>query len=113
MKKFVHVFLFFSLTVTTAQNNYPYWQQHVNYTMDIDMDVQQYTYSGTQILVYTNNSPDVLDRVFYHMYFNAFQPGSEMDAKLITVPDPDRRMVVKTGLLERLGVKSKIAELTA
>lgn len=111
MKKFVHVFLFFSLTVTTAQNNYPYWQQHVNYTMDIDMDVQQYTYSGTQILVYTNNSPDVLDRVFYHMYFNAFQPGSEMDAKLITVPDPDRRMVVKTGLLGSLGVKSRIAEL--
>tara|TARA_R110002050_G_scaffold43672_6_gene104504 strand:- start:9876 stop:11729 length:1854 start_codon:yes stop_codon:yes gene_type:complete len=69
-----------------------YWQQHVDYTMTIDMDVKTYRYKGSQKLVYTNNSPDVLNRVYYHLYFNAFQPGSEMDVRSRTIADPDRRV---------------------
>ncbi|MFK7750857.1 MAG: M1 family metallopeptidase [Kordia sp.] len=69
-----------------------YWQQKVNYEMEIDMDVDTYQYTGTQKLVYTNNSPDVLNKVYYHLYFNAFQPGSEMDVRSRTIADPDRRV---------------------
>ena len=69
-----------------------YWQQHVDYTMAIDMDVKTYQYNGTQRLVYTNNSPDVLNRVYYHLFFNAFQPGSEMDVHSLTIADPDPRV---------------------
>ncbi|MBU2938001.1 M1 family metallopeptidase [Lacinutrix sp. C3R15] len=82
-------------TPTTPVNtvsNSTYWQQHVDYNMDIDMDVNKYQYQGTQNLVYTNNSPDVLTRVYYHLFFNAFQPGSEMDVRSRTIPDPDRRV---------------------
>ena len=75
-----------------AENNPGYWQQQVDYTMDIDMDVNNYQYKGTQKLVYTNNSPDDLDRVFYHLYFNAFQPGSQMDMRSLNISDPDRRV---------------------
>ncbi|WP_282053950.1 M1 family metallopeptidase [Maribacter luteus] len=76
-----------------AQNNTPYWQQHVDYTMKVDMDVKNYQYKGTQKLVYTNNSPEELSRVYYHLYFNAFQPGSEMDIRLQNIEDPDGRMM--------------------
>ena len=76
-----------------AQNNTPYWQQHVDYTMKVDMDVKNYQYKGTQKLVYTNNSPEELSRVYYHLYFNAFQPGSEMDIRLQNIEDPDSRMM--------------------
>jgi len=69
-----------------------YWQQHVDYTMEIDMDVNNYQYKGKQKLVYTNNSPDVINRVYYHLFFNAFQPGSEMDVRSRTIQDPDRRV---------------------
>jgi hypothetical protein len=69
-----------------------YWQQHVDYTMDIDMNVNTYQYKGVQKLVYTNNSPDPLDKVFYHLYFNAFQPGSQMDVRSRNIADPDRRV---------------------
>ncbi|GAA4337300.1 M1 family metallopeptidase [Flaviaesturariibacter amylovorans] len=57
------------------------WQQRVKYTMDIDMNVQTNQYAGKQKLEYWNNSPDTLKRVFYHLYFNAFQPGSMMDTR--------------------------------
>jgi hypothetical protein len=69
-----------------------YWQQHVDYKMEVDMDVNTYQYRGKQTLVYTNNSPDVLNRIYYHLYFNAFQPGSEMDVRSRTIQDPDRRV---------------------
>ena len=57
------------------------WQQRVKYTMDINMDVTTNQFTGKQKLEYTNNSPDTLTKVFYHLYFNAFQPNSMMDAR--------------------------------
>lgn len=59
------------------------------------MDVKNYLYKGKQELVYTNNSPDTLRKVFYHLFFNAFQSGSEMDARVQTIKDPDGRMINK------------------
>ncbi|KUJ63424.1 peptidase M1 [Flavobacteriaceae bacterium CRH] len=87
-------FLSFGLNSTFAQNA-PYWQQHADYKMEVSMDVKNYQYKGKQELVYTNNSPDTLRKVFYHLFPNAFQPGSEMDARLHFIKDPDGRMVNK------------------
>ncbi len=87
-------FLSFGLNTTFAQNA-PYWQQHADYKMEVSMDVKNYQYKGKQELVYTNNSPDTLRKVFYHLFPNAFQPGSEMDARLHFIKDPDGRMVTK------------------
>ena len=72
-----------------------YWQQHVDYKMEVAMDVKTYQYKGNQELVYTNNSPDTLKKVYYHLFNNAFQPGSEMDARIQSIKDPDSRMVNK------------------
>jgi len=55
------------------------WQQRVKYFMDINMNVSTNRFTGKQRLEYTNNSPDTLFRVFYHLYWNAFQPNSMMD----------------------------------
>lgn len=68
------------------------WQQAVQYTMDVHMNIKKHQIKGNQQLVYTNNSPDTLDRVFYHLYFNAFQPNSMMDVRSRNIPDPDRRV---------------------
>ena len=68
------------------------WQQRVQYKMDIDFDVKKHQFNGNQIIKYTNNSPDTLDRIFYHLYFNAFQPGSMMDVRSRTISDPDPRV---------------------
>lgn len=104
MKKFLFAFFGIALVAcaqtkeaankgkSTSSSDSSYWQQAVDYTMDIDFDIDTYQYKGKQKLVYTNNSPDVLDKVFYHLYFNAFQPGSQMDVRSRTIRDPDRRV---------------------
>ena len=75
---------------TASSQNY--WQQHVDYTMDIDVDVKNFRYKGKQKLIYTNNSPDELTHVYYHLYFNAFQPNSQMDVRSRNIKDPDTRV---------------------
>jgi hypothetical protein len=69
-----------------------YWQQRAEYTMNVKLNVENHQLDGDQILVYYNNSPDTLSKVFYHLYFNAFQPGSMMDVRSRNIPDPDRRV---------------------
>ena len=69
------------------------WQQAVAYEMDIRLDTDRHRLAGRQRLVYTNNSPDTLRHVFYHLYFNAFQPTSMMAERNRRLPDPDRRVV--------------------
>ncbi|NMM48023.1 M1 family metallopeptidase [Marinigracilibium pacificum] len=69
-----------------------YWQQSAKYEMNIDMDVNTNQFTGDQTLTYTNNSPDTLSKVFYHLYFNAFQPESQMDVRSRNLPDPDKRV---------------------
>ncbi len=83
------IFAFFINTV-----NAQYWQQKVNYTMEVELDPSTAQYEGVQKLVYTNNSPETLHKVFYHLYFNAFQPGSEMAIRLKNAADRNRRFKV-------------------
>ena len=99
------------ISVTINAQNPGYWQQHVDYTMEIDMNVENFQYQGTQKLVYTNNSPDVLTRVYYHLYMNAFQPGSNMDMRLQNIADPDGRMVNNIGTKENPIYESRISKL--
>lgn len=50
--------------------------------MDIDVDAENFTYQGKQTLTYTNNSPDELKIVYFHLYWNAFKAGSMMDQRV-------------------------------
>lgn len=76
------------------------WQQKVSYEMDVELDVNSHIFTGTQKLDYINNSPDTLHQVFYHLYLNAFQPGSMMDVRSRTIADPDRRVADRIAELE-------------
>ena len=94
-RKFTLLFIlnlsFFILAVAQPDR----WQQRVKYNISADVDVTQNIIKGSENLEYSNNSPDKLDRVFFHLYWNAFQPGSEMDVrnqelgKTITNGKPD------------------------
>ncbi|HRH61572.1 MAG TPA: M1 family peptidase, partial [Chitinophagaceae bacterium] len=57
------------------------WQQQIKYAIDVNMNVNTNRFTGTEKIEYTNNSPDTLTRLFFHLYWNAFQPGSMMDVR--------------------------------
>ena len=77
---------------TLASAQYPGWQQAIDYDMEVVLDTATHRYDGTMTVKYTNNSPETLDKLFWHLFFNAFQPGSMMDVRSRTIEDPDRRV---------------------
>jgi hypothetical protein len=101
MNKKLTIFLIFNFTFLIFVSAQPdRWQQRVKYNMNIDVNVQTNIINGIQKLEYTNNSPDKLSKVYFHLYWNAFQPGSEMDVRSIELgkvsvngrPDWDSRV---------------------
>ena len=89
--KYIALLTLVALTLFTNIGAQTYWQQEVEYTMAVNMDIDDYTYEGVQKLVYTNHSPDSLKKVFYHLYFNAFRPGSEMAIRQDNAADINTR----------------------
>src|SRR5947209_2193255 len=57
------------------------WQQKISYDIDVKMNVATNKFAGTEKIDYYNNSPDTLSRIFFHTYWNAFQPNSSMDVR--------------------------------
>jgi hypothetical protein len=57
------------------------WQQRISYNIDVKMSVATNRFNGIEKIDYYNNSPDTLHRVFFHTYWNAFQPNSSMDVR--------------------------------
>lgn len=81
MKKCLIVWVLLVVASSIAYSQADRWQQRVKYSMDINVDVNTNRFKGKQKLEYTNNSPDTLKKVFYHLYWNAFQPNSMMDVR--------------------------------
>ena len=69
-----------------------YWQQRADYTIETVLDTETHRYEGVEEIAYTNNSPDTLRRLFFHLFNNAFQPGSMMDQRSLSIADADRRV---------------------
>jgi len=79
-KLFSAILLTIGLIAFSQQN--AYYQQHAKYEMFIDVDAANFTFQGRQNIQYTNNSPDELDVIYMHLYWNAFKPGSMMDQRV-------------------------------
>ena len=85
---FINIFFY---SQVSGQKNY--WQQQISYDIDVDFNHQNHQFDLTEKLTYHNNSPDNLSKVFFHLYYNAFQPGSMMDVRSRTIADPDSRVL--------------------
>ena len=94
--KFSLFSILFSIILSAQQT--PYYQQYAKYKMDIDVDAANFTYQGKQTLQYQNNSPDDLKVAYFHLYWNAFKPGSMMDQRVQSQGvNADSRLSVRTG----------------
>jgi hypothetical protein len=92
------------------------WQQKIKYNIHVNMDVTTNRFTGSERIEYSNNAPDTLHRIFFHLYWNAFQPNSSMDVRSrelgktrISDPNPRRQ---SDGLDWDARVKDRISKLS-
>ena len=82
MKKKLILSLFIIFSIANFLNaQADRWQQRIDYKIIAALDVNANIIKGSEDLVYTNNSPDTLRKVYFHMYWNAFAPNSAMDIR--------------------------------
>lgn len=81
MNKLLFSLLLSTVFVASSNAQADRWQQRVNYKMDVEVDANNNRFIGKQKLEYWNNSPDTIKVIYYHLYWNAFQPGSMMDQR--------------------------------
>lgn len=63
------------LIVTTALSQ-NYWQQHVHYKIKAKLNPDENLITGSELLTYTNNSPDELNKVYFRLYWNLLKKNS-------------------------------------
>src|SRR5690606_39482949 len=89
-RNFLTVFMLLFFAANFAQNCD--WQQRVDYQMEIDVNEKDFTYTGKMKVVYQNQSPETLNKIYFHLYYNAFQPGSAMDYRLRNIDRKSTRL---------------------
>lgn len=60
------------LVFTLASQNDAYWQQQVDYRIEVSLDDTRHVLSGNIEIQYRNNSPDTLREIWMHLWGNAF-----------------------------------------
>ena len=80
-KKLAFIFIAIIAFVTNISAQADRWQQRIDYKINATLDVATNIVKGTEDIVYTNNSTDTLKKVYFHLYWNAFQPNSSMDVR--------------------------------
>lgn len=83
MNKPILIFLFtiFSTFAFSQKNEQPYFQQEVNYDIQVTLDDENHTLSGVAKIEYINNSPDELSEIYFHLWANAYQSQQTAYAK--------------------------------
>ncbi|MEC7124239.1 MAG: M1 family metallopeptidase [Bacteroidota bacterium] len=94
--RYLILFYLFAGVVAHSQ----YWQQEIDYKIEVNFDDINNQYKGFQKIKYTNNSPETLRKVFFHLYFNAFKPGSEMAIRQDNSADKNTRFKIDIDSLD-------------
>ena len=81
LNKIASLLSLFVMSVLFSNAQADRWQQRINYNIKASLDVNTNIIKGTEEIVYDNNSTDTLTKVYFHLYWNAFQPNSVMDIR--------------------------------
>ncbi len=75
MKYFFILFstTFFSCQLFAQSASKPYWQQQVSYNIAVSLNDKDNTIDALEKIVYTNNSPDTLKFIWFHIWQNAYK----------------------------------------
>jgi hypothetical protein len=68
-------------SIAIAPENDNYWQQFVHYQMNVRLDPDTKMLTGTSSILYRNNSPNALDKIYMYLYPNAFRSNESVYGK--------------------------------
>ena len=71
----------FLVFITNLLNSQEYWQQEVNYKISVKLDDKNHILHGDESFEYVNNSPNNLDKIYVHLWANAYKNGKTALAK--------------------------------
>ncbi|MGI8634140.1 MAG: M1 family metallopeptidase, partial [Segetibacter sp.] len=71
MKKTILLLILFTTIKSIGQNNY--WQQYLRYSINAQLDDKEKSVSGSETIIYKNNSPETLHYIWFHIYPNAYK----------------------------------------
>jgi len=71
LRTFSSLMIVLLFTSLSAQEGY--WQQEVNYTIDVRLNDKSHELSGYETMQYINNSPDELSFIYIHLWPNAYK----------------------------------------
>jgi hypothetical protein len=89
MKKQLTLLAMLLISVVTFAQEKPYFQQEVAYKMEVTLNDQKHEVYGDIEITYKNNSPDALDKIYMHLWPNAYQPGSALAKQFIRNKETD------------------------
>ena len=78
MRLFLTVLLLSLFHLSFGQS---YWQQEVNYKINVKLDDEKHILRGQEEFEYVNNSPNTLDKIYIHLWANAYKNGETALAK--------------------------------
>ena len=60
-----------------------YWQNKATYNINVNFAPATRIISGSEEIVYTNNSPDTLNQIWFKLYPNLYKKGAVRDFKVL------------------------------
>lgn len=73
MKKYFVFFLLCCRFAAFSQTDKPYFQQRADFTIDVILNDVSRTLDAFEVINYTNNSPDTLSFIWFHLWPNAYK----------------------------------------
>jgi Peptidase family M1 domain len=111
------IFTYFHATAQEYKNNpmswhnrkpnAGYWQQDVHYKIDAKINEIDNSIEATEVLNYTNNSPDALPFVYFHLYQNAFIKDAYLEQLTLA-----NKVQVRHGKQEAQGLGTTVSNIT-
>jgi hypothetical protein len=80
MKKILYAFFLFIITTNTLWSQ-AYFQQEVNYTINVKLDDVKNELTADENIEYINNSPNTLSFIYMHLWPNAYKNNTTALAK--------------------------------
>jgi hypothetical protein len=115
MQKLVFLFILFVYFDSSAQNiQTSYWQQYLRYNINAQLNDKEKSITGSETIVYKNNSPQTLSYIWFHIYPNAYKDQSTALFQQIK-NDPQRKEKLKqptTGYITNLAFTVNGAKAT-